>query len=219
MLTEVKPCRFLCLASELKCTFSTPWQCYTYFYSSRIAKGNDLTVNSRKLAPLLLKWAFIWAYVFVFQLYTEKETTWKDVAQRGIHLGLFYMRYSVFFKSISVQDLFFCLLKILPVMYCCLIDIREEMVEHFCSLTQWTLSWDQKRIGISWLVSIQLLMSIAATVVRCLGGNMNEHMKRHRSTRKESSYLRSQRSSRKTGNSPPWILWKCVDAPMYVLCC
>ena len=80
--------------------------------------------------------------------------------------------------------------------------IREETAEPFCFPMQWILSRGQKKTGISWLASILLLMFIVAIAVKCWVGSMKELMKHPRSTRKESSYLKSQKLLRRTGSIP-----------------
>lgn len=70
----------------------------------------------------------------------------------------------------------------------------------FCSLMPWTSQWDQKKTGISWRVSTLSLMCIVLTAVRCWGGNMRGRMKHHRSTKKGSSFLKSQKSLGTTGS-------------------
>lgn len=73
----------------------------------------------------------------------------------------------------------------------------------FCSLMPWISQWDQKKTGISWRVSTLLLMCIVLIAVRCSGGNMRGHMRHHRSTKKGSSFLKSQKLLGTTGS----ILW------------
>ena len=73
-----------------------------------------------------------------------------------------------------------------------------------CSLMRWMLMLGPKRTGTSWLVSTLLRMFSVVTAVRCWVGSMNVLMKNHRNTRKGSSYLRSPKLSRKTGNL--WVV-------------
>lgn len=90
------------------------------------------------------------------------------------------------------------------------------MAEPFFSLTQWTLSWGQKKIGTSWLVFTQLLISIVVTAVRSWGGSTKELMRHHRSTRKGNSYLKSQKLWRIIGSllEKPYTIHPIVDASM-----
>lgn len=64
------------------------------------------------------------------------------------------------------------------------------------------MSRGQKKIRISWLASTLLLMFIVAIAMKCWVGSMKELMKHPRSTRKESSYLKSQKLLRRTGSIP-----------------
>lgn len=74
------------------------------------------------------------------------------------------------------------------------------MAELFCSPTRWTSLWGRKKTDISWLVSIRLLISLVLIAVRCWGGSMKGLMRRHRSTKKGSSSLRSPKLWRRIGN-------------------
>jgi len=81
---------------------------------------------------------------------------------------------------------------------------REDTAELFCFPMQWMLSRGQKKTGISWLVSTLLLMFIVVIAVKYWVGSMKELMKRPRGTRKESSYLKSQKLLRRTGSITLW---------------
>lgn len=73
------------------------------------------------------------------------------------------------------------------------------MAVPFCSLMPWMLLWARRRTGNLWRGFTLLLISIAMIAGRCWAGSTREPTRKHRSTRKGSSYLRSQKSSKRTG--------------------
>lgn len=99
---------------------------------------------------------------------------------------------------------------------------RGKMAEPFCFPMQWMLSLDQKKTGISWLVSTLLLMFTAVIAGKCWVGNTKELTRHLRSTRKENSSSKSRKLLRRTGsipfcNSDPQSIHSSYDVDLFML--
>lgn len=91
------------------------------------------------------------------------------------------------------------------------------MAELFCFLMQWILLLGKKKIGASWRASTPWLISPALTAGKCWVGSTWGPMRRHRGTRKGSSYSRRLRLSRRTGSTSIAMLKPCVVFYFFLL--